>query len=90
MWKVGTRVRIIKSERPGSRVGAIGTVVFRPRDRDDRFIVEFDEDIDGNYMTTLYDCKPRCWWWFDDVPGRVTETDQITIERRLKRKNNFY
>lgn len=90
MWKKGTRVRIIKSNRSTTPVGIIGTVVYIRKDKNDRFIVEFDEPMDGNIMTTLCDCKPNCWWWFDSVPGRVVETDGITIEKIGKRKNNYY
>ena len=90
MWKIGTRVRIIKSNRFTTPVGIIGTVVYIRKDKNDRFIVEFDEPMDGNIMTTLCDCKPNCWWWFDNVPGRDVETDGITIEKIGKRKNNYY
>lgn len=90
MWEIGTRVRIIKSNRFTTPVGIIGTVVYIRKDKNDRFIVEFDEPMDGNVMTTLYNCKPNCWWWFDIVPGRIVETDGITIEKIGKRKNNFY
>ena len=91
MWKIGTRVRIIK----GAKTGITGTVVIDKeekyhKDERERFLVEFDEPMDGNIMTTLYDCKPNCWWWFDNVPGRIVETDGITIEKIGKRKNNYY
>ena len=90
MWEKGTRVRIIKSNRLMTQVGIMGTVVYIHKDGNDRFIVEFDEPMDGNYMTTFCDCKPKCWWWFDNVPGRVVETDGITIEKIGKRRNNYY
>ena len=90
MWKIGTRVRIIKSDRSTTPVGIIGTVVYIRKDKNDRFIVEFDEPMDGNTLTVLCDSKPNCWRWFDNVPGRVVETDGITIEKIGKRKNNYY
>lgn len=86
MWEIGTRVRIIKSNRSTTPVGIIGTVVYKK----DRFIVEFDEPMDGNTMTALCGCKSNCWRWFDNVPVRVVETDGITIEKIGKRKNNYY
>lgn len=53
MWEIGTRVRIIKSNRLMTQVGIMGTVVYIRKDKNDRFIVEFDEPMDGNVMTTL-------------------------------------
>lgn len=91
MWEIGTRVRIIKSNRSTTPVGIIGTVVYIRKDKNNRCIVEFDEPMNGNTIANvLCDCKPNCWWWFDIVPGRIVETDGITIEKIGKRKNNFY
>lgn len=98
MWEKGTRVRIIKSNRSTTPVGIIGTVVYIRKDKNDRFIVEFDEPMDGNVMTTLYNCKPNCWWmrgnqnsnlikWPD---GRDCESPLICKKIMKNRKNNFY
>ena len=98
MWEKGTRVRIIKSNRSTTPVGIIGTVVYIRKNKNDRFIVEFDEPMDGNIMTTFYDCKPNCWWmrgsqnsnlikWRD---GRDSESPLICKKIMKKRKNNFY
>lgn len=65
MWKIGTRVRIIKSNRSTTPVGIIGTVVYMRKDKNDRFIVEFDEPMDGhdgNDFGKISGKSGHCWW----------------------------
>ena len=89
MWEKGTRVRIIKSNRSTTPVGIIGTVVYIREDKNDRFIVEFDEPMGGHSGNGAYKGKQGYCWWFDYRLEKVTATDGIKIER-VKRKNNYY
>ena len=89
MWKIGTRVRIIKSNRFTTPVGIIGTVVYIRKDKNDRFIVEFDEPMGGHSGNGAYKGKQGYCWWFDYRLEKVTATDGIKIEQ-VKRKNNYY
>jgi hypothetical protein len=101
MWEIGTRVRIIKSNRSTTPVGIIGTVVYIHKDKNDRFIVEFDEPMDGhdgNDFGTISGKSGHCWWmrgnqdsnlikWRDN---RDCEAPLICKKIMKKRKNNFY
>lgn len=101
MWKIGTRVRIIKSNRSTTPVGIIGTVVYIRKDKNDRFIVEFDEPMDGhdgNDFGKISGKSGHCWWmrgnqdsnlikWRD---SRDCEAPLICKKIMKKRKNNFY
>lgn len=101
MWKIGTRVRIIKSNRSTTPVGIIGTVVYIRKDKNDRFIVEFDEPMDGhdgNDFGKISGKSGHCWWmrgnqdsnlikWRDN---RDCEAPLICKKIMKKRKNNFY
>ena len=89
MWEKGTRVRIIKSNRSTTPVGIIGTVVYIREDKNDRFIVEFDEPMGGHSGNGAYKGKQGYCWWFDYRLEKVTATDGIKIEQ-VKRKNNYY
>ena len=89
MWEKGTRVRIIKSNRSTTPVGIIGTVVYIRKDKNDRFIVEFDEPMGGHSGNGAYKGKRGHCWWFDYCLDKFTTTDGIRIEQ-VKRKNNFY
>lgn len=101
MWEIGTRVRIIKSNRSTTPVGIIGTVVYIRKDKNNRFIVEFDEPIDGhdgNDFGKISGKPGHCWWmrgnqdsnlikWRDN---RDCEAPLICKKIMKKRKNNFY
>ena len=92
MWEKGTRVKIIG----GAKIGLMGTVVVKRtetpvNDIRDRFLVEFDEPMDGHDGNDFgkISGKPGHCWWFDYCLEKVTITDGISIEQ-VKRKNNFY
>lgn len=101
MWEKGTRVRIIKSNRSTTPVGIIGTVVYIRKDKNDRFIVEFDESMgghSGNGAGKISGKPGHCWWmrgnqnsnlikWPD---GRDCESPLICKKIMKNRKNNFY
>lgn len=86
MWEKGTRVKIIG----GAKIGIGGTVVIdNTEDGRNRFLVEFDEHMDGHNGNGAYMGKWGCCWWFDYCLDKVVATDGIKIEQ-VKRKNNYY
>lgn len=97
MWEIGTRVRIIKSNRSTTPVGIIGTVVYKK----DRFIVEFDEPMDGhdgNDFGKISGKSGHCWWMGGNQDSNLIkwrdnqdcEAPLICKKIMKKRKNNFY
>ena len=102
MWEKGTRVKIIG----GAKIGLMGTVVVKRtetpvNDIRDRFLVEFDEPMDGhdgNDFGKISGKSGHCWWmrgnqdsnlikWRD---SRDCEAPLICKKIMKKRKNNFY
>lgn len=101
MWEIGTRVRIIKSNRLMTQVGIMGTVVYIHKDKNDRFIVEFDEPIDGhdgNGYGKVKGKEGHCWWMRGNQDSNLIkwrdnqdcEVPLICKKIMKNRKNNFY